>query len=185
MQYLVLEDPTRQYRVGTRLEAAAAKLAANKGVALIPVDPNVYQVHSAVSGFFRSDYGTGWPLPKQAGPICPMTLCLHKTSSAIHWRAAIQVKHKNECWGQVRLTSDSSQYGMMIGVQSDAVELSQYEGVESPFIIGGQSDLSSCPDGFGGFSLWGCGGGIVLWVAISQTVKAAGSYRVGQPSYDV
>lgn len=179
MIYLVIEDPTRKHRPGTRLEGAAAREASLKGVALIPIDPNIYgQPTSAAAGFFRADYGPGWPLPNAARAIAPMTLCLRPVASAIHWRACVQLEDPNQdAWGQLRLTSDSSQYGLPVSLSSDAVELTAYKG-QKTFVVGGQSIIPAVPPGMAGFALWGTGGGKLLWAAISQTQRPTGEFLV-------
>lgn len=173
MEFYVLNDPSGDYPPGTRLQDAEARTAANHDVAVIPIDPDIYQVRSAVSGFFRVDFGKGVPLPMNSGPFAHLTLSLAPQSGYLHWRACVQLGVPTDPFGEVRLVPDSSQYGTTVGIQSDPVRLENFHGWKDPFIIGGTCALSSPPSGLVGFALWGVGDARLYWAAISQTSSKA------------
>lgn len=170
MDFYVLSDPEGKCLTGTLLNGPAARQASQRGVALIPVDKDIYQVRSAIAGFFRADYGDGLPLPVFASPIAHLTLALDPRPCQIHWRACVKLVEPRDPSGSLRLTADSSQYGTSVGIQSDAVDLAAYRGIERPFVVGGSSTLPNPPAGIVGFALWGLGLAKLLWVAVSQTI---------------
>ena len=183
--YYVLSDPSHKYRVGTLLKDVEARVAGFAGVALIPIDTGIFQVRSALSGFFRSDFGLGKQLPNTAGPVAPSALFVVPQASVLHWRACIQFDNPGLMYGQLRLTNDSSQFGLKLGIQSEPVDLGRYaESVSHDgssnrtIVIGGQSVIAPPPDGMLGLALWGTGGGRLLWVAVSQTLKSTGDYVI-------
>jgi hypothetical protein len=175
MAYVIIEDPTGKYGVGTFVSSGQARQIAAYNVLTIPVDPSMLH-RSGIGGYAMRFYGAkGFPLiTSNEGHAhhCPLTLLVCQDTPKVHFAARVKVA--KEMGGRLRFTHDRSQPLTLQGGMSqeenpwlhcDKVELEE----DGTFLFRGSAMLNTISDNYYEFSLYGqAKGSSVLWFAVSN-----------------
>jgi hypothetical protein len=192
--HIVVHDPEDQFWEGALIETEAAAGLRARGVVTLPIAPAIV-TRSAVSGYFRRSWGSGWPLggtvPKR---ICPMMLYVMRgvePASAvglrtINWAARLvpeneQVKAQLEggmkLTGTVQLVADSGQPGASSGgfgaTPETAVQMNKMGPMDlfDGWTIYGRGTINTPSDMLFSCALYGAVLGVkVSWAAVSQSI---------------
>jgi hypothetical protein len=184
--WIVVWDPTNEYWDGSLVDGNRARQLEARGVALLPVNPELFKL-AGVGGFAKRSWGAGWPLDYQAPRMaCPLTLyCLKEKDFFLHWCARIapdpaiadKVDEGGKFNGFLRLAADSSQGSALhVGLQGepspiDIRELGRRD-VHGGWTVGGNAIVRPVQDGFYNFALYGNAQGFrVVWVAASLSAE--------------
>ena len=177
MQSLVLWDPEGQFWEGALVSEMQARELAGRGVALIPVEPEMFARH-AVAGYFRRAWGSGWALaPAEHMALSPMVLYVLSGQQTIHWRARLvptkEIVEKNKVVqpiaGTLRLVSSSGGLGVSATVAVDIAKLSEPDDAGG-WTVGGDTSISPQVEGLYNLALYGAARGVkLIWSAVSNT----------------
>lgn len=185
--HVVVHDPEGTFWEGALVEAGAVGALRARGVVMLPIDDRMpWLGKSAVAGYFRRSWGSGWPIgtavPRMASPLLLYVVRGDKPSS-IHWCARVvlerealeQVRAGQKPLGLIQLAADTSQPAAMSGgFISGPGNVQHGDKLGEPDQEGGWtlhgSGLIAPPcDGFAGLGLWGhLQGCRVAWAAVSQ-----------------
>lgn len=194
-KHVVVWDPSGEYWDGALVDPGTAEVLRTRKVATLPVEPG-YIAMSAVGGWFKRSWGSGWPLGT-TGPkmTCPLTLfvpsmdpspaarspkilnfCARLVPSDAQVLAAVREAGRLDVSGTIRLAPDSSQpwtHTGGIGARQDTVtELGQLGALDDydGWTVYGKATITSPKDGFLGLGLYGSGPGLAIaWAAVSQS----------------
>lgn len=175
IEYMTLDRAHPRLVPGQVLNDAEAR--SHGDAALIPVHSE-WMSRSAVGGFFRRDWGKGWPTPwPRIGAFCPMVIWLKPGTTKIHWRLGLRIAARSKPEGIIRMICDTTQPGVPLSLTKldgvpDAVDLSAFaeQAGGLTFSVGGTYLARTSQEGFYGFALYGNGqGAYVDWSAVSQT----------------
>jgi len=176
MHIVVLHDSSGKYAEGEILTANAAEVAKSKGVATLPIVPQLLRDNS-FAGYAKRAYGRGWAFEAhKAGRGCPLALHVDAEYSTIHWAARLLVDGPGRVDGTLRMATDTAQ------VNASAIGLSpltapiQLSALGEPdaqggWTIGGSATASIPGAMFIGLQLYGMAQNVrVAWFAASQSV---------------
>jgi hypothetical protein len=178
MDLIVVEDPKGEYYEGSLVtEQRAAQLRA-RGVAMLPVDPQLFKL-SGAGGYFKRSWGAGWPLDTPY-PVMAAKMILYcdQTHLQLHWlaRLAPQEDGKNlgAAHGALRLAADTGQRAnnmklTPVGMPVDVRLLGEPD-ERGGWTVGGLSRIATPGDGHYGLALYGNAPGLtLLWAAVTNT----------------
>lgn len=179
MLKIVVWDPTGSQPVGKHIDGAqqAAVLEKEHGAVLLPIDSDL-GTNNAVGGYFRKDWGQGWPfLAMKAERGCPMLMYTLPDRPFIHWAMrVIPANGSKDVRGILRLTTNPAQLGgqKTAGLTQliDPVDLSTLGEPDKHggWTIIGKCRLASNDQGFVGFNVYGTAqDALVVWSAVSQS----------------
>jgi hypothetical protein len=187
--HIVVDDPSANFWEGAIVEASRAHELRARRVVTLPIEPGLMS-RSAVGGYFRRSWGSGWPI---SGPVpkmvCPLILYVRREEESfrrIHWVARLvtetrdaleHVRSGNTVLGQLRLASDSGQFGSMTVGLGAPEQWKPIQGSdlgrpdsENGWTVYGDAIITAPTDGMAGFALYGSLQGLaVAWAAISQS----------------
>jgi hypothetical protein len=177
---IVVWDPTGMHHEGELIDEQQAVLLANKGTALLPIDPALLR-RSGASGWIKRLWGAGAE-PLTSRRFCPVTICISAApgAEALYWKArlvrAVGPAHEvAEPRGTLTLSADSGQPGISsevgVGQESPPVQLHMLGTVDKydGWTIGGKLRLRASREGFLGLSFFSVARGVkVRWLAVSQ-----------------
>ncbi len=183
--YIVVEDPENQYFEGSLVEAQRAEQLQQRGVAVLPVVPDLFK-KSGAGGFFKRAWGSGWPLdalyPKMTAQ---MALFCDPIYKQMNWRARLVASPEFLAMdpvsrqGQLQLVADTSQRtpfnASCVPIDRPVVirELGAPD-ARGGWVIGGRATIAVQTEGHYGFSLYGHAPGLrVLWAAVSVTQETS------------
>jgi hypothetical protein len=177
---IVVEDPEGQYFEGSLVDRQKAAQLEARGVALMPVDPRLFQ-NSAVGGYFKRAWGSGLPLDSLFPRVqAPMILYCDPQYPVLHWRTRVVASEEfleldRECrTGGLHIATDTSQRtpfsATVGGVTSTLVRELGAPDHDHGWVIGGTAVLTCGHAGHVGLCLYGHAPGLrVLWAAVSTT----------------
>lgn len=184
--YVVVEDPNHEhdgrgeYWEGGVVDAARMKALAGRGVILLPVAPDLFRA-SAVGGYMRRGWGSGWPMPKTSPQsFCPLMQYVTPECKSIFWAARIvrDSRSKETPRGLLRLVSDSIQvHAVSAGYSPDpTLAVARFEDLGEPdalggWVVRGRGKVSPTTSGHLGLALYGFAtseGLRVAWAAVSS-----------------
>ncbi len=182
-QYIVIEDPENQYFEGSLVEAQRAAQLEARGVALLPVVPDLFK-KSAAGGFFKRAWGSGWPLdalhPKMTAQT---TLFCDPYHKSLHWKARLVATDEflalpaAQRQGQLQIVADTGQRtpynASVVPVDKPVIirELGAPDANKS-WVVGGRATIACQVEGHYGFAIYGHAPGLrVLWTAVSVTLE--------------
>jgi len=193
-KHIVVWDPEGDYWQGGIVDDDLAHTLRARGVALLPVEPNLMTRSSAAAGFFHRAWGAGWPLGGAVPQMCcPMLLQLSSTvvesataqaPNRISWVARLVPDpgavdsdgRLVQQAGQIRLAADSGQPGAFGGglspTERAAVSVRELGQIDQHggWTVGGDALVSVALDAFIGLGLYGWAPGLrVAWAAVSQS----------------
>jgi hypothetical protein len=188
-EWIVVEDPRREWNEGSLVEAAKARQLASRGVTLMPVVTRYFR--EGDGGFFKRAWGSGYPLSRDTPRLhCPMVVHLDPSvpthgvnrgsTCVVHWRARlVSGEPGTRRQGQLRLSFDTGQsvvqqvtfapgYGGPVNLATIG-EPDERGG----WTIGGENQANVPLRGHYGFGLYGMGPGLlVTWAALSVTLTS-------------
>lgn len=173
---IVVWDPSGAMPEGSIVTDLPALSLAAAGVVMLPVVPRLFE-SSGVGGYAKRAWGPGVELSQHMPRLsCPLTMYAAKELRGLHWvarLAPISVAPFPEVHGQIRLTADGNQPGVLNasfqgGAHVDLKALGPID-ARGGWTVGGHGIITPSGDGYTGFALYGVGSGLrVLWAAISQ-----------------
>lgn len=186
--HVVIEDPQDEYWEGALVDGARAHILKARGAVVLPIEPaNLHK--SAVGGYYRRAWGSGWPLAESLPAMhCPIVLYAAPAyvMGAGRLNAALRLVPAPELVGRVR-------EGARL---SGAIRLAAWSGQPSAHSAGFQPAEDTCldvgtlgpmddrdgwthymggnlhvpADGFFSCALYGAAAGLrVVWIAVSQS----------------
>jgi hypothetical protein len=182
--FIVVEDRTGDYWEGSLVDAARANQLAARGVALLPVIPDLFRL-SGVGGYHRRAWGAGWSLDRNVPRIAaPLTMFCAQEYERIHWCARLipdpaflerlEQEEPSLLNGFLHIAADPGQVNPhkitltspgSINIRS----LDKSKLVDGGFNVGGTARIRAPADAHYGFGLFGAAPGLrVAWSAISQ-----------------
>ncbi|GAC1475528.1 MAG: hypothetical protein PVSMB8_00050 [Vulcanimicrobiaceae bacterium] len=187
MEHIVVWDPLghdkeRGYWEGSIVDEARAKQLEARGVAVLPVEKQLFQV---AGGFAKRCWGAGWPLDhQQPGYLAPLALYLSRaeTLRGLAWlvRLVPDERFKGKAEGSIRLAPHTGQGNPLhAGYTPEGVAAIAARELGEPdayggWTRGGRGLLYLGQDGFHGFAIYGAAPGLrVAWVAATQYRHAA------------
>lgn len=188
--HVVVEDPEGQYWEGALVSAENdAPLIRRRGGITLPIEQDLV-AYSAVGGYFRRSWGSGWPLgtavPRRC---CPMMLYIGPVNTemlrSIHCAVRIvpdsdqvlrECAEKGGLPGNLRLSTDTGQPGVF-GGGFGATErtCAVFTQLGKPDSQGGWNlylagTVNAPANSLVGYCLYGAAPGLrVAWAAISQS----------------
>lgn len=176
MHIVVLYDPSGKHAEGEILTANAAEVAKSRGVATLPIVPQLLR-DNAFAGYAKRAYGRGWTFDAQkAGRGCPLALHVDAEYPTIHWAARILADGPARIDGTLRMATDTAQMNASaIGLAPKTAPI-QLAALGDPdanggWTIGGSATASIPGAMFIGLQLYGMAQNVrVLWFAASQSV---------------
>lgn len=182
--FIVVEDPKGEYWEGAVVNQEYATVLKSRGVALLQVEPHLFRA-SAIAGFFKRAWGSGWPLDALAPRMhCPMTLYAFKELQALHWAARIvpasqavaDQMAEGKGVGTLRFTGDTGQcVGFAGGIMNTGGCYIEAQKLGKPderggWTVGGSTVLQVQTEGLFACALYGAAAGLrVVWAAVSQS----------------
>jgi hypothetical protein len=185
--HVVVHDPRNEFWEGGLVEAQTASVLRARRVVTLPIEPELVR-RSAVGGYFRRSWGSGWPLGTPAPRMaCPMVLFVAAGDElrSLHWAARLlpdsaalarQIGEGGRLAGTLRLSADTGQpgassAGFSAGARShvDVATLGPLD-EEGGWTVYGNGVIDAPRDGMFACSLYGAVAGLrVAWAAISQS----------------
>ena len=189
--HVVVWDPSGEYWEGGLVEAQTGRVLQTRGVATLPIEASLVR-RSAVGGYFKRSWGSGWPL-NAAVPrlVCPMLL--HAVSGdglqRLNWCARLvpvsdnarevleaRIEEGGTLVGTLRLAPNSGQPGALSGgfgsTAGTAVRLDKIGKMDANggWTVYGDASIATMVHGYFGCALYGSIAGIaVAWAAVSQS----------------
>ncbi len=191
--HVVVHDPEDQFWEGAVVPAMQVPSLRARQATTLPIDPLLVgqRMRSAVSGYFRRGWGSGWsidvPVPRMT---CPMALYVERQdrSTPIWWAARIKldpavaeaVRAGARPQGSLRLAADAQQAGAFSGGFAgtpdnvvDGPRIPEKFGMpdrEDGWVLHGRGLVTPPLDGVLALGLWGhLQGARVLWAAVTQS----------------
>ena len=181
--WIVVEDVTGDWWTGAVVDAVRAKQLEARGVALLPVVPDLFRT-SGVGGFHYRPWGSGISLatsvPRMAAPL---TLYGVQELTMLHWKARlvpdaellkrVEAGETGVFDGQLKIASDSSQalvdkMGLVDSAPVEARTLDKRHLSNGGFVVGGQAPARVPGPAHYGVALYGAMRGMrVAWAAAS------------------
>ena len=185
IQQIVVWDSTDDFWEGSLVDDTRAGQLSARGVALLPVAPELFK-RSGVGGYMKRSWGAGWPLDSIAPRVvAPLTLFCNPAHRNIHWKARLvcdasvlaKVEAGERFEGMLRLTADRGQAtpfyaGFSPDPNEPVVDIRKLgkPDADGGWTVGGSGVASIPQEGHYGFALYGAAPGLrVAWVAASQT----------------
>lgn len=177
---VVLHDPHARYPCGAVYAGAAAQALHSKGVATLPVDPDI-RARNAVAGFMMGHYGSGWSFdPYRPTRGAPLVIYVAKDLSQLHYAARVvpDRQDRNPIIGKLRLNVDTAQAGVIgsgMVQEEHPLALDKLTERDSPdpdhgWTLYGRCSLTAGHEGYLGLSLYGNARNCrVSWAAVTQT----------------
>jgi hypothetical protein len=186
-QHIVVDDPEGEFWEGGLVSAEAdVPVLRARGVTTLPIAPELIGL-SAVGGYFRRAWGSGWPLDSAIPQmVCPMMLyvlqggdpqkvdagAIRRINCAVRLVRSADIEPR----GSLRLTTSSGQPGVFAGgfsaTNDTHLDVSK---LGKPDERGGWTaymggTISAPANTLIGFALYGAAPGLrVAWAAISQS----------------
>jgi hypothetical protein len=179
-QWIVVEDPEGHYFEGSLVDAGKAQQLERRGVALLPVNPELFR-QSGAGGYFKRAWGSGWPLDALHPKIhAPVVLFCDPDHVVLHWMARLtatpEFLNAGGSWtGQLQIAVDTSQRTPFHAGLTDTGTAVSAKDLGTPdrdggWTVRGRGTISCRTEGHHGFALYGYAPGLrVLWVAVSVT----------------
>lgn len=177
--YIVVDDPRGEWNEGSLVEESRARVLTSEGVALLPVDSQLFR-YSGVGGYARRAWGSGISLSNQHPRLLvPMTLFVDQTVRNLNWLVRLipdaEMPGIRRFNGILRLMQDSSQAHSAVGGLGAATQSFDLSEIGAPDAQGGWTlrgtyDLAPHAAGHMGIALYGTAPGLrVVWSAISAS----------------
>jgi hypothetical protein len=179
---IVVWDPTGRHHEGELIGRQQAVLLANKGIAMLPIDPSLLR-RSGAGGWIKRSWGAGAE-PLSSRRFCLVTICISASASAkaLYWKARLvriaepaNGQEASTPRGTLTLSADSSQPGISstvgVGQESPPVHLHMLGAADkyNGWTVGGKLRLNASREGFLGLSFFSVASGVkVRWLAVSQ-----------------
>jgi hypothetical protein len=177
--HIVIEDPSNTYWEGSLVESIQARKLALAGVALLPVEPNLFRL-SSIAGYTKRAWGAGVSLASQAAThVAPLTLFAVPGFATLHWAARLvkdeALQHVKGYNGLIRIANDTQQPGVktsgllnMLQAPPELSELGEPD-ERGGWNIGGSYRIGVPDAAFMGLSLFGTAPGLrLVWLAATQ-----------------
>jgi hypothetical protein len=188
--YIVVWDPKNDYWEGSLVDELRAKQLEARGVALLPVQPELFKL-AGVGGFAKRAWGSGFPLdhatPRLAAPI---TLFLPRaddpssrvrSTQRLHWKARIVpsddirglLAEGKKYEGTLRLSVDNGAASPLhagFTTQTPPIDMRALGPLDESggWTVGGHGICTPACNGFFGFALYGAAPGFrIVWLAAS------------------
>lgn len=181
--WIVVDDPEREYAEGHLVNSAASHQLASRGACVLPVSPALMK-RGGIAGYMRRGFGAGLYLTEQPKLLPALAVFSTKGAHVLHWRARLLPTPETKTRllagqavdGSVRVLADSSQGGHVAGVVTST---SGVQGralgpldARGGWTVGGEAPTHFAIEGFYGLALYGAMAGIrVAWAAASVTER--------------
>ncbi len=177
--WVVVHDPEGKFWPGAVVDALRANQLRPRGVALLPVVPQLFKL-SGVGGYAKREWGAGWPMDEAVPRIhSPLTMYCVGEHTKFHWLARLVADQRFGAGatfdGSLRLAADHNQPNpLKVGLAPDPTRPSVdmralgAPDVRNGWTVGGHATAKVPQDGHYGFGLYGSAPGLrVAWAAIS------------------
>jgi hypothetical protein len=179
--HVVCWDPHGEFWEGALVDRGMVGALRARGVATLPVEQELI-LRSAVGGYFRRSWGSGWPIGTPAPRFCcPMILHVAAGDALrrLNWCARLVPVDgaRGPFRGALRLAAHSGQpaafsggFGSSEDTCAAAERLASDPDEHGGWTVGGGGSMNSSVDGMFGCALYGQIAGLaVAWAAVSQS----------------
>jgi len=176
--HVVVWDPEGEFWDGSLVDGQRAHRLAERGVCVMPVNPDLFRM-SSVGGYSKRSWGAGVGMDKLVPElVCPLTVYVNPEVRGLYWKARLVRDVTQTRWkqaeGVLRFVPDSGQRTPTKAAYTDLtppvmVRNLGPEDAHGGWTIGGHGVVSPQSEGHCGFGMYGMAPGLrIIWVAATM-----------------